>query len=177
VTYPAWAYFPRQTAPPAWVSAVLEVIRANQTAIDSASHRTLESDRVVTALRDDLVEHGWEVEAGKRTVDKIRRPVLFGDNGQIRVKQEIDGWHPELQALLEIESGRGVQGNAVYRDLVRASLVVDASYLVLGVRSRYQYGTRGTVQNDFAFTRDLLDSVYASGRLQLPFIGILLFGW
>jgi hypothetical protein len=93
------------------------------------------------------------------------------------VKQEIDGWHPELQALLEIESGRGVQGNAVYRDLVRSSLVVEAEYLVLGVRSRYEYGSRNAVQNDFTFTRDLLDSIYASGRLHLPFIGVLLVGW
>jgi hypothetical protein len=88
------------------------------------------------------------------------------------VKQEIDGWHPELQALLEIESGRGV-----HRDLVRSSLVVEAEYLVLGVRSRYEYGSRNAVQNDFTFTRDLLDSIYASGRLHLPFIGVLLVGW
>ncbi|MCF6746553.1 hypothetical protein E9529_20195 [Blastococcus sp. KM273128] len=95
----------------------------------------------------------------------------------MRVKQEIDGWHPEERVVLEIESARAVQGNAIYRDLVRASLITDADYLALGVRSRYQYGTRNTAQNDFAYTRDALDSIYASGRLGLPFRGILVFGW
>ena len=177
MVYPTWAYFPRQSVAPDWVSPFLAVVGGGQTDIDSTTHKTLESDRVVASLRDGLVLLGWEVEAGKRAADKIHRPVLFGDNGHIRVKQEIDGWHPELRIVLEVESGRGVQGNAIYRDLVRASLVADAENLILGVRQRYEYGSRNTVQNDFEFARDALDSIYASGRLGLPFRGVLLFGW
>jgi hypothetical protein len=176
MAYPAWAYFPRQTTPAIWVQPFLQIIGARQEAIDSASHRLLVSDDVVALLRDPLVGHGWLVESSKRAADKIHRPVLFGDNGVVRVKQEIDGWHPEERVVLEIESARAVQGNAIYRDLVGASLITDADYLALGVRSRYQYGARNTTQNDFAYTRDALDSIYASGRLGLPFRGILLFG-
>jgi hypothetical protein len=36
----------------------------------------------------------------------------------------VDGVHDELGILLEIEAGRGARGNAVYRDLVRTSLIV-----------------------------------------------------
>ena len=177
MVYPSWAYLPRQSPAPTWVPLFLEAVRACQTDIDSHTHKTMESDRVVAAIRDGLVALGWEIEAGKKAEQKIHRPVLFGDNGAVRVKQEIDGWHPESRIVLEVESGRGVQGNAIYRDLIRASLVAEAEYLVLGVRQRYEYGSRDTVQNDFDFTRDALDSVYASGRLKLPFSGVLLFGW
>lgn len=177
MTYPAWAYFPRQTAPAIWVQPFLTIVGIHEDAIDSASHQVLVSDDVVAVLRDSLAAAGWLVESSKRRADKIHRPVLFGDNGVVRVKQEIDGWNPHERVVLEVESARAVQGNAIYRDLVRASLITDADYLALGVRSRYQYGARNTSQNDFAYTRDALDSIYASGRLGLPFRGILLFGW
>ena len=102
---------------------------------------------------------------------------MFGDNGSVRVRQEIDGWHPEHQVVLEIESARALRGNAIYRDLVRAAIIADADYLALGVRSHYRYGSDTTSRNDFAYTRDALDAIYASGRLGLPFRGILPFGW
>jgi hypothetical protein len=105
--------------------------------------------------------------------------VLFGDNGTTRVKQELDGWHPDLKIIMEVESGRAIQGNAIYRDLVRASLVAGADYLALGVRQLYTFKNSGraSTQNDFATTTDAMDSVYASGRLVLPFKGVLVFGW
>jgi hypothetical protein len=103
--------------------------------------------------------------------------LAHSDNGSIMVKQEIDGWHPVHGAILEVESGRAWQGNAVYRDLVRASLVEGADYLVMGVRQEYVYGARSTAVNDFTRTRDMLEAVYASGRLVLPFKGVIVFGW
>lgn len=177
MSYPAWAFFPRRSPAPEWVNEFLVSIATHEDDISSATHDKMESDEVVAAIRGTLVLSGWQVEVGKRKEQKIHRPVLFGDNGTVRVKQEIDGWHPDIGIVLEVESGRGWQGNAVYRDLVRASLIADARYLVLGVRSRYKYGANDTVQNDFERTRELLDSIYASQRLGLPFEGILLFGW
>jgi len=41
----------------------------------------------------------------------------------------------------------------------------------------YKSGGRDTVSHDFGNTRDLLDALFASGRLGLPFEGILLFGY
>ena len=137
----------------------------------------MQSDQVVAQLRPHLVATGWEAEAGKKQNQRLHRPVLYGDNGQVRVKQEIDGWQPLDKVVLEIESGRGIQGNAFYRDLVRASLVAEAEYLAIGLRQRYVYGVNATQQNDFETARNLLDSLYASGRLALPFKGVLVFGW
>ena len=65
--------------------------------------------------------------------------------------------------------------NAVYRDLVRTSLIVGARYLALGVMVEYQ--SVGSVAQSYRDAKDLLEAVYASGRLQFPFEGILLFGY
>ena len=136
----------------------------------------MKSDAVTERIRPLLEASGWSVERGKRTSDKVHRPVLFGDNGAPIVKYEIDGWHPIHKAVLEIESGRAIQGNAVYRDLIRTSLIQDAEFLVLGVRTHYSYGNVKD-QNDYEKTRDQIDAIFASGRLNLPFRGILLLGW
>ena len=70
-------------------------------------------------------------------------------------------------------------GNAFYRDIVRTSLIVNARYLVIGMPRQYRYRTRGreTTDESYAHGRDQLDALFASGRLQLPFEGILLIGY
>lgn len=175
-TYPAWSYFPRHARPAEWVDGLVQVFEEAQSNIDSTSHKKMESDTVTQFIREPLETLGWEVERGKKKEQKIARPVLFGDNGVPVVQYEIDGWHPEHRAVLEIESGRAVMGNAIYRDLIRTSLIQGADYLVLGVRTSYSYGTVKD-QNDYEKTRDQLEAIYASGRLHLPFKGMLLIGW
>lgn len=175
-SYPDWAFFPRHLSPPLWISEFNETIKQSRSLIESSLHERFDSDEVLHVLRTPLVEQGWLIEAGKKAADKISRPVLYGDRGVTKVNYEIDGWHPDHKAVLEIESGRGWQGNAFYRDLVRTSLVQDADYLVIGLRISYSYASVKN-QNDFQKALDQLDAVYASGRLQLPFKGVLLFGW
>jgi hypothetical protein len=72
-----------------------------------------------------------EIESGKGKAHTIRGPVLFGDEGSERVAFEVDGVHDKLGIVLEVEAGRGALGNAVYRDLVRASLIVGVKLLFL----------------------------------------------
>jgi len=175
-SYPDWSYFPRRTAAPEWVGDFIGTISDSRSDIESYLHDRLDSDAVLAALRVKLETGGWQVETGKRDVDKISRPVLFGDGGVSKVNYEIDGWHPIHKVVLEIESGRGWQGNAFFRDLIRTSLIQGADYLAVGLRTSYSYaGVKN--QNDFVKARDQMDAIYASGRLQLPFEGILIFGW
>ena len=174
--YPDWAFFPRHLAPPFWISEFNETIKQSRSLIESSLHERFDSDEVLQVLRAPLVEQGWLIEAGKKAADKISRPVLYGDRGVTKVNYEIDGWHPDHKAVLEIESGRGWQGNAFYRDLVRTSLVQDTEYLVIGLRLSYSYASVKN-QNDYQKALDQMDAIFASGRLQLPFAGILIFGW
>jgi len=175
-TYPDWAFFPRHLSPPSWIQDFNRAVNASQSLIDSFNHERLDSNDVLQLLREKLTKQGWLIEAGKKLEDKISRPVLYGDRGKTKVNYEIDGWHPEHKAVLEIESGRGWQGNAFYRDLIRTSLVQDAHFLIIGLRMSYSYSNVKN-QNDYQKALDQLDAIYTSGRLQLPFKGVLLFGW
>ena len=174
--YPDWAFFPRHSATPEWVLEFNDSVRKSRSLIESALHERFDSDQVLGVLREPLVNHGWLIEAGKKAADKISRPVLYGDRGITKVNYEIDGWHPMHKAVLEIESGRGWQGNAFYRDLVRTSLVQEAEYLVIGLRLSYSYASVKH-QNDYQKALDQMDAIFASGRLQLPFKGVHIFGW
>jgi hypothetical protein len=177
--YPEWFYFPSSERPPEWVAAFLGVVTDARTSIDSMTVEHLTSDVVLSFLRPGLEGFGYEVETGKAAAQKIRRPVLFGDRGHERVAYEVDAVHDDLGVLVEVEAGRGARGNAVYRDLIRASLIVGARFLVLGVMQEYRHqsGGKPTTVASYREARDQLDAVYASGRLKLPFEGVLLFGY
>ena len=177
-TYPAWQYYPPRTRPPEWVPPIVDVFAAVQGEIDSAEVRS-KSDTALAVLRTGLVALGFEVEAGKKKVDKIRRPVLFGEQGHEDLAYEVDAFHPESGVALEVEAGRGARGNAVYRDLIQTSLLVDARYLVLAVQTAYHHKSVGKdiVVQSYRDTKNLLDAIYASNRLVLPLEGILLVGY
>jgi hypothetical protein len=66
--------------------------------------------------------------------------------------------HDELGILVEVEAGRGARGNAVYRDLVRSSLIVDQRFLVLGVMRSYRHQSSG---------RPIIVSSYRDSKDQL----------
>jgi hypothetical protein len=85
----------------------------------------------------------------------------------------------EKTAALAFQRAAARVGNAVYRELIRSSLVVDAEYLCLGVMNLYRHrSNKKNVQVvGFAEAKNALDAIYASGRLELPFKGVLLFGY
>jgi hypothetical protein len=66
-----------------------------------------------------------------------------------------------------------------YRDLIQTSLLVDARFLVLAVQLSYHHhqNLKQVVVQSYRDTRNLLDAIYASRRLQLPLDGILLVGY
>jgi hypothetical protein len=179
VPYPVWNYYPSRDRPPEWVAKFVAVVAASRPAIDSAEVSGLNSDAVLKHLRPGLEDIGYRIEAGKKAVEKITLPVLFGEQGVPRVRYDVDGVHDAQGILLEVEAGRGARGNAVYRDLIRTSLIVDARYLVLGVMVEYHHksGGKPIVVRSYHDAKEQLDAIYASQRLQLPFEGVLLFGY
>jgi hypothetical protein len=177
--YPEWFFYPSHDPSPAWVHDLVDAVAAVRDRIESLSIDSLTSDKVLASLRPRLLELGYEVEAGKTTAQKIRRPVLFGERGVERVAYEVDAVHDELGVVVEVEAGRGARGNAVYRDLIRTSLIVGARFLVLGVMQEYRHmtGAKVTKVESYRDAKDQLDAIFASGRLKLPFDGVLLFGY
>lgn len=173
--YPAWKFYPSRTAPERWVADVVAAFAAAAERIDSRTNHGVTSDTALAAVRPDLVALGFDVESGKTRAGRITRPVLFGEMGRPLVAYDIDGFHPEHGIVLEVEAGRGAANNADYRDLVRASLIVDAEYLVLAMMLQYKSGTQ--IWRSYERTREQLDAIYESERLRLPFRGILLVGY
>ena len=178
-SYPRWRYYPASDVPPSWVGDLTGVFGGVNESIDSSVIQGAMSDGILAALCPGLIGLGYQVETSKKAIDKIERPVLFGDEGAPRVHYQIDAWLPDSGVVVEVEAGRGWMGNAFYRDLVRTSLIVGARYLAIGMKDKYVYSSGGkkVTGHDYENSRDQLDAIYASGRLQLPFEGVLLIGY
>jgi hypothetical protein len=179
--YPSWSYYPRNTRPLPWAVDLVGVVSAAQPSIyteplPAVEAEALTSDTVLKFLRPGMESLGCTVELGKKADQKIRRPVLFGENGSPSVTYEIDAFHDGLGIAVEVEAGRGAMGNAEYRDIVRTSLLLDARYMVLMLPLLYRYGASSKTLA-YAKTRDLFNAIYASERLRLPFDGVLLVGY
>jgi hypothetical protein len=180
MAFPVWSYFPRNARPPEWVESLAEVVAAAEDRVSTVERKTgLSSDQVLGELSHGLQALGYSVETGKTKAGKILRPVLFGDNGAAEVNYEIDAFHDDLSIAMEVEAGRGAAGNADYRDIVRTSLILDASYmaLLMPIRYRTTSGSREHAIPAYDKTRSQLSAIYASQRLRLPFEGVLLVGY
>jgi hypothetical protein len=179
--YPDWRYFPAYAEPPTWTSGLVGVFAANQKAIGSRviHEKPLESDDVLAALAADLEsEMGFEVEKDKTAKGKLPRPVFFGDQGSFLRTYFIDAFQGEHGIALEIEAGRATAGNAIYRDLIQASLMLDARFLALAVPFEYRYGIKKTTKEPcYSKTYSVVEAIYGSPRLELPFEGLLLIGY
>lgn len=178
--YPRFSYYPKNVTAPGWVEPLTASFSRARPEIDTVKlPKGLTSDHVLQAVRPGLEAMGFEVESGKHAHEKVRRPVLFGDDGVPRVMYEIDAFHDDLGIALEIEAGRGAANNADYRDILRTALILNSRYLALGMPRQYKFKNNGKTMTIPAYehTRDRLDAVYASRRLRLPFDGVLLVGY
>ncbi|MDT7602399.1 MAG: hypothetical protein QOF61_396 [Acidobacteriota bacterium] len=169
--------FPQTEPPPAFTSELVSVFEAHEPLIATLSlAKGLTSDAVLSVLRNDLVKAGFEVEGGKRQAQIIERPVFYGENGIPTVRYQIDAYHREWKCALEIEAGRAWMGNAVYRDLIQASVMVNVDYLVLAVPQAYKYlaGNQPKINKDYDNTRSLAEALYGHTRFRLPYNLIVL---
>jgi hypothetical protein len=167
-----FATFPRTEPPRDFITKVVNVFRSHADAIGTmALTKGLKSDAVMTILRDDLCKLGFEIEAGKSGADKLKRPVFFGQDGKPSRQYEIDGYHPTWHCGLEVEAGRAWMGNAIYRDLIQAMVMVDLEHLILAVPMAYKYmsASRATISKDFENTVSVADALYSHTRIRMPF--------
>lgn len=178
MAYPSWSYFPRNVRPAGWVPAFVGSVAAHAAEVSTLQQQGPKSDEVLRILAPAWQEQGFLVETAKTLAGRIRRPVLFGAEGREAVSYEIDAWHDGHGIAVEVEAGRGAQNNADYRDIVRASLLVDARYLALLMPLRYAPPSIAkSPVLVYRRTYDLLDALFASQRLRLPFEGVLLVGY
>lgn len=164
--------FPRTEPPPEFVASLIQVFEKHETSIATIGReKGLTSDTVLVRLRHDLEALGFDVEQGKTIADKIKRPVFFGENGVPALQYEVDALHPSWQCGMEVEAGRAWLGNAVYRDLVQALVMVNLDHLVLAVPNGYRRKSLGrtVVSKDYENTCAVADSLYGHSRLRMPY--------
>lgn len=164
--------YPRTQTPEEFLESVINVFNGHFDEIGTERRKKgLTSDQVLAVIREDLVNIGFDVESGKREQDKIKRPVFYGENAQPDLQYEIDAWHQEWSAGLEVEAGRAWKGNAIYRDLIQALVMVELSHLILAVPLAYRYnsGGRPMVSNDYENTISVAQALYGHSRIDIPF--------
>ncbi|WP_299048854.1 hypothetical protein [uncultured Tateyamaria sp.] len=174
-----YSTFPRTDPPPEFVSPLVQAFIDHEASISTlARKKGLTSDAVLSEMRNDLQAIGFEVEQGKAAQDKIKRPVFFGENGVPGLQYEVDAFHTVWRCGLEIEAGRAWQGNAVYRDLIQALVMVNLDYLALAVPNGYRRKSLGrtVVSKDYENTCAVADSLYAHSRLRMPY-GLIVVGY
>ncbi len=160
------------------MASVVQAFRDAEGICTLTLDKGLTSDAVLGVLAPTLQALGFMIEVGKQKDQKIERPVFYGENGIPALKYQIDAYHSEWRCGLEIEAGRGWMGNAVYRDLVQALVMVHVDHLILAVANRYKYvsGGRPTFSNDYANTIAVADALYGHSRMKLPY-GLTIIGY
>ncbi len=175
--YPRWIYYPRSEEPPDWVRAIVSVFNEQRTQLDTATIHN-KSDVALSIIRPGLEAIGFRVEGGAEE-PTIYRPVHFGESGVADRQYQIDSYHSDLRIGLEVEAGRSIRGNAIYRDIIQASLIVGLDYFVLAIPQRYRFNLKKKEQEDkpFEYGLTVLDAIYSSGRFRLPLKGLLFVGF
>lgn len=161
-------YYPRTKKPPEIAHDLLDVFRGCEDEIATLdADDGLKSDAVLATVREGLFDLGFEVETGKRRSDKIHRPVLFGEDGTPDLTYEVDAFEPETRLGLEVEAGRAWKGNAIYRDIVQALMMVQVDILALAVPNVYRYSSGENPA--FKRTRTVVETLYDTDRYDPPF--------
>jgi hypothetical protein len=165
MTYPRSA---RTTQVAQWV---VDEFQNNAAAISSKSGRELTSNEVLEIVRPGLERIGFAVEKDKTSSGKIKVPVLFGLNGTFSKTFDADGFHQASGIVLEVEAGRAVSNYQFLKDLFQACMMQDAQHLIIAVRQIYKGN------HDFDSVTGFFETLYVSGRMNLPLTSVTIVGY
>jgi hypothetical protein len=165
-----WQFFPKSRIIPEHLENVLGVFELNENLITSDVHN-YGSNEVLENVRTNLEKLDFQIEKSKKSSDKIKVPVLFGQNGKLEKYFDADGYNKENKTVIEVEAGRAVTNYQFLKDLFQACMMYEVDYLVIAVRKTY------SKNQDFKTVITFFDTLYASGRLRLPLEGILIIGY
>ena len=171
--------FPLTEPPPEFASAVVTAFQEQEGSCGTLNLvKGLTSNEVLSLLRPALMKLGFMIEGGALKADRIERPVFFGENGVPELQYRIDAYQADWKCGLEVEAGRAWMGNAVYRDLVQALVMVDMDHLILAVPNSYKYNSSGKpiVSADYDNTIAVAKALYGHSRVRLPY-GLTVLGY
>lgn len=163
-------FFPRSRGVTPEMGAVIDCFKKIENQIESPQH-DLKSNEVLKLVEPHLRKIHYKVEIGKGKGEKIDVPVLFGMNNTVDKSFFADALSEDGKVVIEVEAGRATENNQFLKDIFQACMMFDVEYLVLAVRKVYR------THEDYSKINTFLETLYISGRLQLPLKGILLIGY
>lgn len=166
-----WICFPLSEKPPELAYQIADVFQKASIDIDSGTHDIQVSNEVLEKVRDGLEILGFRVESGKKKIEKIHVPVLFGQNGKPTKSFEADAYHDDKRFVIEVEAGRGVTNYQFLKDLFQACMMDNVEYLAIAVRNKYRSS------DDYRKVQTFFETLYASQRLKLPLKGVMIIGY
>ena len=171
-----WQVFPRSQPTTLHQRELLAVFENNFSIIGTPKN-SLKSNEVLALLRLDLVSIGYEIEG----IEKVNRPVLYGERDKPLKTYNVDGWHASTSTVLEIEAGQAVENNRFAIDILKALSIQDADHLVIAVPSSYLPNrlkeAEKSPKKEFDKVVNMVDSLYIAGRVKLPLSSILIIGY
>lgn len=171
-----WISFPLSKPPTEIGKKIVGCFEAVHDKIETESGHVphLKSNDVLTQVRPELEELGFEVERGKRK-GAINVPVLYGERGQVKEEYPTDAWHKSEKCVLEVEAGRTVANNAFLKDLFEATLMTEIDHLVIACPIVYR--TRDYEQRPYDIVTAFFNTANSSHRWTTPLKSILVIGY
>lgn len=166
-----WIYFPKSSAVPDLAEKIVRVFEDVAQLIQSKPNVSQYSNTVLARVRPGLEELGFLVERGKSSKGRIAVPVLFGRMGKPKKSFYADAYHEKCGWVLEVEAGQAVTNNKFLKNIFQACMMSDVQHLAIAVRNEYRKSA------DFSVVEAFLETLYVSGRIQIPLRGILLIGY
>ena len=87
-----WTYYPKNKMITEDLRNVVKAFENNLSKISSDTHNLVSND-VLSIVTKDLQSLGFTVETSKKAEDKIKVPVLFGENGKTEKYFDADAYH------------------------------------------------------------------------------------
>ena len=165
-----WQFYPKHKVIPNHLKDIIDVFVSNEISI-SSDNNTLHSNDVLDRITQNLLELNYKVETSKKSIDKIKVPVLFGLNGKLEKYFDADAYSKDLKTVIEVEAGRAVSNYQFLKDLFQACMMHEVDFLVIAVRKTYGKN------KDFEIVNTFFESLYTSQRLELPLKGVLIIGY
>lgn len=165
-----WRCFPSNLKPTQAMNEIVDAFAASEESIASETHE-LTSNEVLQAVASSLMVLDYKVETSKSRADKVRVPVLFGNNGTETLAFEADAYCEEKKFVIEVEAGRAVVNYQFLKDFFEACMMNDVEYFCVAVRKTYKK------KNDFIKVCDFFDAMFVSRKIKIPLKGILVLGY
>lgn len=149
---------------------MVNVFIENGILIDS-DHNTLSSDEVLSCVREGLEKIGYSVEKSKKKTDKIRVPVLYGQNGKVNLAFEVDAYSEKTNTVIEVEAGRAVVNYQFLKDFYETCMMQGVKFFCVAVRNKYRDS------KDFEKVCNFFQTLYISNTMKIPLEGVLIIGY